>query len=170
MMEKEKCLEMLAGFEVKDLNQVVELLQGKQYVESKGEKVEWSTIMDPLHKATTAATFGKEYLEREERIKSTLENVDKLIKNMDKVQPAELKSNELKMSLSLWFKSDKYEKLIDDVNEVKKGVELSNGLLELKDLEFKDWKFAGYVEAYVRIVGTFTKEMMRELSKRGVIL
>ena len=170
MMEKEKCLEMLAGFEVKDLNQVVELLQGKQYVESKGHNVEWSTIMDPLHKASTLVTFGKEYVEREQHLKETLNRIDDLIKNVDKVQPAELKSNELKMSLSLWFKSDKYEKLIDDVNEVKKGIELSNGLLELKDLEFKDWKFAGYVEAYVRIVGTFTKEMINELSKRGQIL
>lgn len=84
---------------------------------------------------------------------------------MNKVQPAELK-----MSLSLWFKADKYEKLLDDVNEVKRGVELSNGLLELKDLELQDCKFAGYVEAYVRIMGTFTKELINELSKRGAIL
>lgn len=170
MLEKKNVLEALGEFDVKDLNMAMELLQGKKYVESKGNPVEWSVIMDPLHKATTAATFGKEYLEREERIKETLKRIDDLSKNIDKVQPAEMKSDELKMSLSLWLKSDKYEKLIDDVNEVKKGVELSNGLLELKDLEFKDWKFAGYVEAYVRIVGTFTKEMMKELSKKGVIL
>lgn len=170
MMEKEKCLEMLAGFEVRDLNQVVELLQGKQYIESKGHNVEWSKIMDPLHKASTLVTFGKEYVEREESLKNTLNQIDGLIKNMDKAQPAELKSDELKMSLNLYFKSGKYENLIDDVNEVKKGIELSNGLLELKEVEFKDWKFLGYVEASVRIVGTFTKEMMKELSKKGVIL
>ena len=170
MLEKKNVLEALGEFDVKDLNMAMELLQGKKYVESKGNPVEWSVIMDPLHKATTACTFGKDYLEREERIKETLKKIDDLSKNIDKVQPAEMKSDELKMSLSLWLKSDKYEKLIDDVNEVKRGIELSNGLLELKDLEFKDWKFAGYVEAYVRIVGTFTKEMMKELSKKGVIL
>jgi len=137
MLEKKEVLEVLGGFDVKDLNQVMELLQGKKYVESKGHNVEWSAIMDPLHKATTLVTFGKEYV---------------------------------RMSLNLYFKSNKYESLLDDVNEVKKGVELSNGLLELKEVEFKDWKFLGYVEASVRVVGTFTKEMMKELSKKGVIL
>lgn len=170
MLEKERVLERLGEFDVKDLNQVMELLEGKKYVEQKGNPVEWSTIMDPLHKATTACTFGKDYIEREERIKETLKKIDDLSKNIDKVQPAELKSDELRMSLNLYFKSNKYESLLDDVNEVKKGVELSNGLLELKEVEFKDWKFLGYVEASVRVVGTFTKEMMKELSKKGVIL
>ena len=170
MLEKKEVLEVLGGFDVKDLNQVIELLQGKKYVESKGHNVEWSAIMDPLHKATTLVTFGKEYVEREQHLKETLNRIDDLIKNVDKVQPAELKSDELRMSLNLYFKSNKYENLLDDVNEVKKGVELSNGLLELKEVEFKDWKFLGYVEASVRVVGTFTKEMMKELSKKGVIL
>jgi hypothetical protein len=170
MLEKKEVLEVLGGFDVKDLNQVMELLQGKKYVESKGHNVEWSAIMDPLHKATTLVTFGKEYVEREQHLKETLNRIDDLIKNVDKVQPAELKSDELRMSLNLYFKSNKYESLLDDVNEVKKGVELSNGLLELKEVEFKDWKFLGYVEASVRVVGTFTKEMMKELSKKGVIL
>ena len=126
MLEKKNVLERLGEFDVKDLNMVMELLEGKKYVESKGNPVEWSVIMDPLHKATTTCTFGKDYIEREERIKSRLKEIDNLIENMNKVQPAELKSDELKMSLSLWFKADKYEKLLDDVNEVKRGVELSN--------------------------------------------
>lgn len=170
MLEKKEVLEVLGGFDVKDLNMVMELLQGKQYAESKGEKVEWSTIMDPLHKATTIATFGKEYVEREARIKSRLENIDRLIENLDKPQTAELKSDELRMSLNLYFKSNKYENLLDDVNEVKKGIELSNGLLELSSVEFKEWKLSGYIEAYVRITGTFTKELINELSKKGAIL
>jgi len=170
MLEKERVLEALGEFDVKDLNQVMELLQGKKYVEEKGNPVKWETIMDPLHKASTICTFGKEYVEREERIKSRLENIDRLIENLNKPQPAELKSDELKMSLNLYFKSGKYENLIDDVNEVKKGIELSNGLLELSSVEFKEWKLSGYIEAYVRITGTFTKEMINELSKKGAIL
>ena len=170
MLEKKEVLEVLGGFDVKDLNMLMELLQGKQYAESKGQKVEWSTIMDPLHKATTIATFGKEYVEREKHLKETLNHIDDLIENIDKVQPAELKSDELKVSLNLYFKSDKYENLLDDVSEVKKGVQLSGGLLELNSIEFKEWKLSGYIEAYVRITGTFTKEMIKELSKKGAIL
>ena len=52
MLEKERVLEVLGGFDVKDLNMVMELLQGKQYVESKGNPVKWETIMDPLHRAS----------------------------------------------------------------------------------------------------------------------
>lgn len=72
MLEKKNVLERLGEFDVKDLNMVMELLEGKKYVELKGNPVEWSVIMDPLHKATTTCTFGKDYIEREERIKSRL--------------------------------------------------------------------------------------------------
>jgi hypothetical protein len=166
MLEKKNVLEALGEFDVRDLNMVMELLQGKKYVESKGQKVEWSTIMDPLHKATTIATFGKEYAEREERIKSTLENVDELIKNIDKVQPAEFQSDELDMSLYLYIKSKEYNNVLKDVEEVRKGVELSKGIITLANVEIRR---IGDVTATVQLRASLTKEMMKELSKRGSI-
>lgn len=166
MLEKERVLEMLAEFDVKDLNQVMELLQGKKYVESKGNPVEWSTIMDPLHKATTIATFGKEYVEREERIKSRLEHIDELIENIDKVQPAEFQSDELDMSLYLYIKSKEYNNVLKDIEEIRKGVELSNGIMTLENVEIRR---ISDVRATVQLKASLTKEQIKELSKRGSI-
>ncbi len=166
MLEKKEVMERLGEFSVKDLNQVMELLEGKKYVESKGHNVEWSTIMDPLHKASTLVTFGKEYVEREESLKNTLNQIDELIKNVDKVQPAEFQSEELDMSLYLYIKSKNYNDVLKDVEEVRKGVELSNGIITLANVEIRR---IGDVTATVQLRASLTKEQMKELSKRGSI-
>lgn len=166
MLEKKDVLERLGEFDVKDLNMVMELLEGKKYVETKGNPVEWSAIMDPLHKATTIATFGKEYVEREERIKSRLKEIDELIENIDKVQPAEFQSEELDMSLYLYIKSKNYNDVLKDVEEVRKGVELSNGIMTLENVEIRR---ISDVRATVQLKASLTKEQIKELSKRGPI-
>ena len=166
MLEKERVLEALGEFDVKDLNMVMELLQGKQYVESKGNPVKWETIMDPLHKASTICTFGKEYVEREERIKSRLKEIDDLIENIDKVQPAEFQSEELDISLYLYIKSKNYNDVLKDVEEVRKGVEMSNGIMTLENVEVRR---ISDVTATVQLKASLTKEQIKELSKRGPI-
>lgn len=166
MLEKKDVLERLGEFDVKDLNMVMELLEGKQYVESKGNPVKWETIMDPLHKASTLVTFGKEYVEREEHLKKTLNHIDELIENIDKVQPAEFQSEELDMSLYLYIKSKNYNDVLKDVEEVRKGVEMSNGIITLENVEIRR---ISDVRATVQLKASLTKEQIKELSKRGPI-
>lgn len=151
---------------MKDLNMVMELLQGKQYVESKGNPVKWETIMDPLHRASELVTFGKEYIERDKRLKETLSKIDDLIENVDKVQPAEFQSEELNMSLYLYIKSKNYNDVLKDVEEVRKGVELSKGIITLENVEITR---ISNVTATVQLKASLTKEQMKELSKRGSI-
>lgn len=166
MLEKKNVLERLGEFDVRDLNMVMELLEGKKYVESKGHNVEWSAIMDPLHKASTLVTFGKEYVEREQHLKETLTEIDNLIKNVDKIQPAEFQSDELSMSLHLYIKSKEYNNVLKDIEEIRKGVEMSNGILTISDVEIRR---IVNVTGSVNIRATLTKEQMKELSKRGSI-
>lgn len=137
MLSKKEVMERIGEFNERDLNMVMELLEGKKYVESKGHNVEWSTIMDPLHKASTLVTFGKEYVEREQHLKKTLNEIDELIKNVDKVQPAEFQSDELSMSLHLYIKSKEYNDVLRDIEEIRKGVEMSNGILTISDVEIR---------------------------------
>lgn len=166
MLEKKDVLERLGEFDVRDLNMVMELLEGKKYVEEKGNPVKWETIMDPLHKASTICTFGKEYVERQERIKSRLEHIDELIENIDKVQPAEFQSDELDMSLYLYIKSKEYNNVLKDIEEIRKGVEMSNGIMTLENVEIRR---ISDVRATVQLKASLTKEQIKELSKRGPI-
>lgn len=165
MLEKKNVLERLGEFDVKDLNMVMELLEGKKYVEQNGNPVEWSTIMNPLHEASTLVTFGKEYVERDKHLKETLNKIDELIKNVDKVQPAEFQSDELGMSLYLYIKSKEYNNVLKDVEEIRKGVEMSNGIMTLEDVEIRR---ISNVTATVQLKATLTKEQIKELSKRSI--
>ena len=66
MMSKEKIMEVLAGFDVRDLNQVMELLEGLKSVRESGKNIEWWEIFKPINEVLYSSnkkttTFQKDF-------------------------------------------------------------------------------------------------------------
>ena len=81
--------------------------------------------------------------------------------------PAEFQSEELNMSIVFIYKNQKnYNDVLKDVEEVRKGVELSKGIITLENVEITR---ISNVTATVQLKASLTKEQMKELSKRGSI-
>ena len=57
MMNKEQVLEKLGGFDVKDLNMVMELLDQKKSDEEKGKIIKWEEIFKPFNASTNQPKY-----------------------------------------------------------------------------------------------------------------
>ena len=125
MLSKKEVLGMMESFDVKDLNQMFEMLQGLKSVRAAGKDVTWSEIFKPLHKAIDESRVGHEYNKG-------------------------LNSDEIEICMFIYLKSKETSAIIKDVQEVVKGIESLPELIKLEDLEIKENK----ANLKVRLNGT----------------
>ena len=111
MLEKERVLEVLGGFDVKDLNQAMELLQGLKSVRSTGNDVDWSEMCRPIYKALDTNRNGHN---------------------------KGLNSDSVELCMFVYLKSENTSDIIKDVQEILRGSESLPELIKLEDLEIKE--------------------------------
>ena len=180
MVEKRELLGMLAKEDIRDLNMVLEMLQGLRSIREVGDNVDCCTIMDPLHKAVEK-NFGEPETKKVdpvmERINANLKRCAELEKELDHIlnpKPVEVKNNKtmesdmIVLDAYIKFKSKSYNSILKDIEEIRRGVEASSDILNIEDISFE--REDDLVVGRLNIFSTLTKEKMQELSKKGVIL
>lgn len=112
MLSKKEVLGMMESFDVKDLNQVFEMLQGLKSVRATGNDVSWTEIFKPLHKAIDTSR-GYEHNKG-------------------------LNSDEIELCMFVYLKSKNTSDIVKDVQEILRGSESLPELIKLEDLEVKE--------------------------------
>lgn len=110
MLSKKEVLGMMESFDVKDLNQMFEMLQGLKSVRATGNDVSWTEMCKPIYKALDESRGHNKGLN----------------------------SDSIEMCMFVYLKSEQTSNIIKDVQEIMKGVESLPELIKLEDLEIKE--------------------------------